>query len=97
MEQLANVIGLSSGSEFIEAVVELNKKLNIPNGFPELKAEDITLISQRALAEAHGTYPVPGYLSQNQCEQLLEQFLVAMPDTAAPEKATSEKPESIVD
>ncbi|OLQ73065.1 dehydrogenase [Photobacterium proteolyticum] len=91
LEELANVIGLNNGSEFIDAVVELNKKLNIPNGFPELKAEDITLISQRALAEAHGTYPVPGYLSQSQCERLLKQFLVVTPEKAAPDVEASKK------
>lgn len=82
MKELATVIGLNDGSEFIEAVVSLNKKLNIPDGFPELKAEDIPLLTKRALAEAHGTYPVPGYLSQKQCEKLLKQFLVESPECA---------------
>ncbi|MGF1761439.1 iron-containing alcohol dehydrogenase [Photobacterium sagamiensis] len=76
MNELAAVIGLSDGEEFIDAVIELNQQLNIPTSFPELEASDIPLIAKRALAEAHGTYPVPGYMNQKQCESLLRQFLV---------------------
>ncbi|MGR5143513.1 iron-containing alcohol dehydrogenase [Photobacterium sp. DNB23_23_1] len=72
---LAEVIGLDTAEEFIEAVSNLNAQLNIPTSFPELKEDEIPLITKRALAEAHGTYPVPGYLSQQQGEALLTQFL----------------------
>ena len=72
---LAEVIGLSTAEEFIEAVSNLNTQLEIPTSFPELKEDEIPLITQRALAEAHGTYPVPGYLIQQQGEALLTQFL----------------------
>ncbi|MGF1699512.1 iron-containing alcohol dehydrogenase [Photobacterium makurazakiensis] len=76
LEALAKVVGVNSGREFVEAVADLNKQLNIPETFPELVADDIPLITQRALAEAHGTYPVPGYMVQEQGEQLLKQFLL---------------------
>ena len=76
MNELAAVIGLEGGNAFIEAVVTLNRQLNTPPGFSELKAEDIPLIAKRALAEAHGTYPVPGYLTPKQCERMLETFLL---------------------
>lgn len=59
MNELAAVIGLIDGKEFIDAVIELNQQLNIPTRFPELQICDIPLIAKRALAEAHGTYPVP--------------------------------------
>ena len=80
MNTLAAVIGVEGGDAFIDAVVELNKPLHIPAGFSELKAEDIPLIAKRALAEAHGNYPVPGYLNQRQCEQILRKFLVKSPE-----------------
>ncbi|WP_084419328.1 iron-containing alcohol dehydrogenase [Photobacterium sp. J15] len=76
LDNLADIIGLTGGDAFIEAVSNLNKQLNIPEGFKELKAEDIPMIAKRALEEAHGTYPVPGYLSQKQCEQLLHSLLI---------------------
>ncbi len=75
MNELAAVIGLIDGKEFIDAVIELNQQLNIPTHFPELQICDIPLIAKRALAEAHGTYPVPGYMNQKQCESLLRQFI----------------------
>ncbi|MGF1756400.1 iron-containing alcohol dehydrogenase [Photobacterium sagamiensis] len=76
MNELAAIIGLSDGKEFIDAVIKLNQQLNIPTNFPELQASDIPLIAKRALKEAHGTYPVPGYMNQKQCESLLQQFLI---------------------
>lgn len=72
---LAEVIGLNTAEEFIEAVSNLNAQLEIPTSFPELKEDEIPLITKRALAEAHGTYPVPGYLTQQQGEALLAKFL----------------------
>ncbi|MFC1503512.1 iron-containing alcohol dehydrogenase [Pseudomonadota bacterium] len=80
MNKLAAVIGLSDGKAFIDAVIALNQQLNIPTSFPELQIYDIPLIAKRALTEAHGTYPVPGYMNQKQCESLLRQFLVEQPE-----------------
>ena len=75
LQLLAEVIGLDTAEAFIQAVGDLNEKLSIPTSFPELNADEIPLITQRALAEAHGTYPVPGYLTQQQGEALLRRFL----------------------
>lgn len=72
---MAALIGLSDGEKFILAVEQLNQQLNIPNTFEQLKADDIPEIARRALTEAHGTYPVPRYMSQSQCENLLTQLL----------------------
>ncbi|PSW22322.1 dehydrogenase [Photobacterium sanctipauli] len=74
--QLARIVGLEDGQQFIDAVDELNQQLNIPKAFPELIVSDIPLLTQRALAEAHGTYPVPSYINQQQGEELLKLFLV---------------------
>ncbi len=77
LTQLAVLVGLSSAEQFIEAIESLNKRLAIPQSFPELKKEDISLLTKRALKEAHGTYPVPGYLTQAQGERLLEKYVAA--------------------
>ncbi|MDV5172149.1 iron-containing alcohol dehydrogenase [Photobacterium rosenbergii] len=75
LQLLAEAIGLNTAEDFIVAVTELNKTLEIPTSFPELKAEEIPQITRRALSEAHGTYPVPGYLTQAQGEALLTKFV----------------------
>lgn len=76
LEQLAQLIGLTSAEQFIEAIEALNRRLAIPQRLPELKYNEIPLLTKRALKEAHGTYPVPGYLTQQQGEQLLTEILV---------------------
>lgn len=75
MTDLAMLIGLADGDQFILAVEELNRQLNIPDTFEQLKEVDIPEIARRALKEAHGTYPVPRYMTQSQCEDLLRQLL----------------------
>ncbi|MDO6544225.1 iron-containing alcohol dehydrogenase [Photobacterium sanguinicancri] len=75
MSELAALIGLVEGENFIEAVERLNQQLDIPTSFTQLLEEDIPEIAKRALSEAHGTYPVPRYMTQSQCETLLKQLL----------------------
>lgn len=78
---LAELIGLEGGSEperadrFIEAVRNLMAKIDIASHLEALREEDIPSIARQALAEAHLNYPVPRYMSQPQCEQLLGQIL----------------------
>lgn len=74
-ENMAKLIGLNTGLEFIEAVEKMNKTLNIPTTIKELKSEDVSEIARRALKEAHGTYPVPRYMTQTQCEQIVRKLL----------------------
>ncbi len=75
LQQLADLIGVKDGAAFIDEVVKLNKQLNIPTSFEQLKKSDIPEIARRALKEAHGTYPVPRYMNQLQCEQLIAEVL----------------------
>ncbi|MGF1751519.1 MULTISPECIES: iron-containing alcohol dehydrogenase [Vibrio] len=74
-KQMAQMISVTDGEAFISAVENLNRQLNIPSFFEELKPEDIPEIAKRALIEAHGTYPVPCYMSQQQCETLIRHVL----------------------
>jgi alcohol dehydrogenase class IV len=60
---------------FIVKVREMNKAMGIPLTVNELKAEDIPLIAERALAEANPSYPVPRIMNKAQCEEILGNFL----------------------
>jgi alcohol dehydrogenase len=60
---------------FIAAVRELSEKVRIPASLDALRVEDVPVIAQRALAEAHMNYPVPRYMVQAECEGLLRRIL----------------------
>ncbi len=60
---------------FIEKVKSMNRNMDIPTCFEQLKEKDIPLIAERAVAEANPTYPVPTLMSQELCEALLHRLL----------------------
>lgn len=74
---LADVLGLPETGEaeraaaFIDAVRDLMGKVGIAPTLDAIKREDIPSIAEQALAEAHATYPVPRYMEQAACEQIL--------------------------
>ncbi|MCZ7530845.1 MAG: iron-containing alcohol dehydrogenase [Acidimicrobiia bacterium] len=80
LARLAEVIGLSGDSDvekaqqFIDAVRDLMATLEIPYELEALQNEDITSIARRARAEAFLDYPVPRFMSQSECEGLLQQM-----------------------
>jgi len=59
---------------FIAAIRELNKRMNIPTTFEHIKEEDIPLIVQRALREAHPLYPVPKFMTAADCEKVVRRI-----------------------
>lgn len=61
--------------KFIDAVVQLNADLNIPTTLDALQESDIPALAKAACFEAHTGYPVPRYMSQAQCEDLIRQVL----------------------
>jgi len=75
LAELADIAGVSkSGMNraqkakvFIEAIKDLNKRLNIPDKFDCIKDEDIPIIAERALMECNPTYPVPKIMSKEDC------------------------------
>jgi alcohol dehydrogenase len=81
LARLAEVIGCEGASDrdkaegFIDAVRDLMAKIDIPPRLDALVEADITAIAEQALGEAHLTYPVPRYMSQAQCEDLLRRML----------------------
>jgi len=83
LAELADVIGLEgSGSEekagrFIDAVRDLSASVGIPRTLDDLSGGDVRPIAKRALAEAHANYPVPRYMSQDDCEALIQRMITA--------------------
>ena len=75
-------------------MVQLNRDLAIPTFLAALKKADIPQLAEAACREAHTGYPVPRYMTQAQCEDLIRQVLPPQPaPEAAPSKAaTARKP-----
>jgi alcohol dehydrogenase class IV len=75
MAELARACGLgrdgdnprSLASSLIVAIRQLNADLGLPPTIEQIADADIPEIVKRALAEAHGTYPVPKYMSAHDC------------------------------
>lgn len=77
---------------FLLAVDRLNLDLGIPAHLDALKEADIPALAKAACQEANG-YPVPLYMSQTQCEELIRQVLPPPPPLApAPAPARKRKP-----
>ncbi len=83
--------------KFMDAVEQLNRDLGIPTHLEALKEGDIPALARAACSEAQG-YPVPRYMTQKQCEDIIRKVLppgnakpAAKPAARAPAK-TAEKP-----
>lgn len=75
--------------KFLDAVDALNRDLGIPTVLDALKETDIPALAKAACHEAHTGYPVPRYMTQEVCENLIRQ---ALPKKAAPSSEASAKP-----
>lgn len=75
LAELADIAGVSKSGmsipqkakAFIEAIKDLNKRMNIPDKFDCIKDADIPIIAERALIECNPTYPVPKIMSKEDC------------------------------
>jgi alcohol dehydrogenase class IV len=70
--------------KFLDAVDQLNADLGIPTTLAALQEKDIPALAKAACHEAHTGYPVPRYMTQAECENLIRQ--------AMPPKAKAEPP-----
>ncbi len=70
--------------KFVDAVEQLNRDLGIPTFLAALKASDIPALAEAACREAHTGYPVPRYMTQAICEDIIRQAL--------PPEAPAKKP-----
>ena len=57
--------------KFIQAIRDLNKKMNIPSSIKEINDEDIDDIAETALKEAHPMYPVPKFMKLVDMKELI--------------------------
>ncbi|MCZ2290580.1 MAG: iron-containing alcohol dehydrogenase [Burkholderiales bacterium] len=96
LAQLAVRAGLGEATEheeelaekFIEGVCALNRDIGIPTTLEALREKDIPALARAALREAHTGYPVPRYMTQAQCEEMIRAVLPsAGKDDQAPRKA----------
>ena len=53
----------------------MNKRMGIPTTIEKLRREDFDTIVSRALAEAHGTYAIPRYMTREDAFALLDSLL----------------------
>jgi alcohol dehydrogenase class IV len=95
MAELARACGLGPGGEdprslamsLVIAIRRLNASVGIPPTLEQIADADIPEIVRRALAEAHGTYPVPAYMSAADCTTVVRRAagrtVVAAPDHRA--------------
>jgi alcohol dehydrogenase class IV len=69
--------------KFLDAVDQLNLDLGIPSFLAALKESDIPHLAEAACHEAKTGYPVPRYMTQAVCEDIIRQVL---PPAAAAKK-----------
>jgi len=62
-------------NKFLDAVKQLNADLQIPATLEALQESDIPDLAAAALREAHTGYPVPRYMTQLQCEDMIRKVL----------------------
>ena len=74
--------------KFLDGVDQLNRDLNIPLVLDALQEADIADLAKAACHEAHTGYPVPRYMTQEQCEALIRQVL---PPAAATQRRAQPK------
>lgn len=55
--------------KFIRAIIQLNKRMNIPETLDGIKEEDISIMAKHAAKEANPLYPVPKLMNKKELEQ----------------------------
>jgi alcohol dehydrogenase class IV len=78
--------------KFLDAVEQLNSDLGIPTFLAALKESDIPQLAEAACREAHTGYPVPRYMTQTVCEDLIRQVLPPVAAKAKKPAAAAKKP-----
>ena len=94
MAELARACGLGKAGDneptlaraFIAHIRWMNTQMDIPETLDRVNVVDIPEIVRRALAEAHGTYPVPKYMSNADCDAVVS-LVAGRAHAAAPRLA----------
>ena len=98
----ANLGSVDEGEEtlaqkFLDAVDELNRDLGIPTYLQALREEDIPELAAAACREAHVDmiYPVPRYMTQAICEDLIRQVLPPLVTEATTEEKAPQRRKAV--
>lgn len=83
LHKLAVAIGVSGKDDshidgaqaFIQAVKNLNTKMNIQSGFSEINESDISTLAKHAAYEANPLYPVPKLMSNIELEEIYRKIM----------------------
>ena len=83
LADLAEVAGLDCAGKsdeekakmFIAEIRRMNKDMNIPEKFEQIKEADISLIADRALKEGNPLYPVPKIMDKDECVAIIRQLM----------------------
>lgn len=78
LHELAVAVGLStesdiiefSAKQFIQAIRDMNTRMDIPKGFTCIKTSDIPMMAQYADKEANPLYPVPKLMDANELQEI---------------------------
>ncbi|MGN1343813.1 MAG: iron-containing alcohol dehydrogenase [Traorella sp.] len=75
----ANVTSSSDSHEegakkFIQAILDLNKRMNIPETIAGIEKKDISIMAKRAAKEANPLYPVPKLMDAYELEKIYYQI-----------------------
>lgn len=66
-----------AANTFVTRVKCLLVRLNIQTDVPQMQANDISMLAERAVQEAYCDYPVPRLMNKLQCENILQTLLPA--------------------
>ena len=61
--------------KFIQAIRDLNERMNIPNKFSEIEKADIPQMAAYAEKEANPLYPVPKLMDRTELEAFYHRML----------------------
>lgn len=83
LAKLADLINLTDKSltneekanAYINEIINMNKRMNIPDKFDCINEMDIPILIKRALKEGNPGYPVPKIMDEKECEKLLRQMM----------------------
>ena len=82
LAKLADIVGIKGDSKeakakaFIAEIYAMNKRMNIPTGFTQIKEEDIPLIVKRALKEGNPGYPVPVIFGKEEMTAIVKSLMI---------------------
>ena len=82
LSELAIAVGIGDETEpinslaekFIQAIRDINEKMNIPSSIKEINEDDIDIIAKAALKEANPTYPVPKILNLTDIKEVIKKL-----------------------